>query len=1136
MTCLTEKRVCIMGEVTILTGLNRDLRRACLMESIQRMAHNDSGSRPWMYLVVPEETTFISQRELLLRLGNSASQYIECVGTHRLRDRIYSLTGHRPECMDDGGRLLAMAAAVRSVKKNLICFKASAQRPEFLAQVLKTYDIITQNEISIEDIIENPKITKQLRDKMLDIKTIVSAYESVIGSSALDPNREEILFPKIVSENIGTKLYNTYFFVEGFSEFSKLFAYTLATLARVSAGVTISLPCDGVKDFRVSSAPTRATLNMLLRILGDEEIPVSYLNAPNTRTEHEALNLLQMELCSDSIAKPHDIENADKRVRLFVDPSMYTEIQHIAGTIMQTVRNEKYRYSDISVVLPDYERYAPVVEQVFNKYGIPAYIGSRKDEIERKPIMSAVNSALDSVTHGMQKTDVIQFLKSGIANLTMDEADRLENYALTWNIHGRGWAPDGGWVMHPDGYGKEFDDAANARLSELNEIRQRSVEPLLKLQGKLYAAETVSDAVFAMNDFLNETGFHDTVQSIVDGLLESGDRQTAMEYAQVNEVLCTALEQMNGAIGHLETKPADFARLFRMLCNLYKIATIPATIDQVQVFDLLDSRHICSKIRYIAGCVEGKFPMYDEGLAGNILTAADAQEITTVFGTRVPGTIEETTQRQMSDISSCISGAKQMLVLSYPSGTDNVASSLYQRVSQLLPKVQPTRGAGVDGIYKADLLDKQACAKLLGRISHKPAHFDITMQLAAELAGDDEVDAIVNDILDRSEWDLGTLDAVTVEDLYGEKVQLSATRSDTYASCRYHYFLKYGLNLKEPATGALDSPIFGSFAHSVLEGAIGEIEATGGFSKHTAQEVREITKRYVDKYTSEKLASLKGMPERYTYLHMRNTREILAIMNTMSREFERSSFRAEAFEYRVGGNDADMPAIEIKGDHASGEFVGIIDRVDSAIVDGKPFFRVIDYKTGTTKSVDYTDILTGKATQLILYQSAIAKARGDKEMAGILYVPAKDAIAAFQQKPDDKAIEKERQKMNQRHGLILNDEDVLRAMEDAPDGAFEFVPAKISKSGDLSGELCTAEQLQALNKFIDRQMGELVDEIHGGKVAANPISRGPERNACTYCALKSACHKDCCGTKFRYRSRVSAEEFWSEIEDRLRRD
>ena len=53
-------------------------------------------------------------------------------------------------------------------------------------------------------------------------------------------------------------------------------------------------------------------------------------------------------------------------------------------------------------------------------------------------------------------------------------------------------------------------------------------------------------------------------------------------------------------------------------------------------------------------------------------------------------------------------------------------------------------------------------------------------------------------VMDKADWTLNDLSKQSIKGLYGNVINLSATRTDTYSSCRYHYFLKYGLALREP--------------------------------------------------------------------------------------------------------------------------------------------------------------------------------------------------------------------------------------------------------------------------------------------------------------------------------------------------
>lgn len=59
---------------------------------------------------------------------------------------------------------------------------------------------------------------------------------------------------------------------------------------------------------------------------------------------------------------------------------------------------------------------------------------------------------------------MFRWLKTGLAGLRPEECDELENYVLTWEIHGKMWLRDVDWTDNPDGYGAPWDKRRQARL------------------------------------------------------------------------------------------------------------------------------------------------------------------------------------------------------------------------------------------------------------------------------------------------------------------------------------------------------------------------------------------------------------------------------------------------------------------------------------------------------------------------------------------------------------------------------------------------------------------------------------------------------------------------------------------------
>ena len=82
--------------------------------------------------------------------------------------------------------------------------------------------------------------------------------------------------------------------------------------------------------------------------------------------------------------------------------------------------------------------YRNTLNMVLARYNIPVYL-SGTEEILDKTVITTVLSAIDAAVSGYDRQDVLRFLRSALSPLNMDECDRLENYAIQWNITGNRW-------------------------------------------------------------------------------------------------------------------------------------------------------------------------------------------------------------------------------------------------------------------------------------------------------------------------------------------------------------------------------------------------------------------------------------------------------------------------------------------------------------------------------------------------------------------------------------------------------------------------------------------------------------------------------------------------------------------------
>lgn len=1124
-------------------GTNKEKQHERMLAEVVRML--DTGITR-VYILVPEQSTFETELSVLRRLGNErANGGVKVLGLSRLFEQVYRDCGNRRQHMDAGGRLVAMELAAQMTQKSqggFRAFKNLSKQPNMLKRLIDVYTMLVQQEISMAALadVANQMEDGPLKNKLNDLSAIFGSYQTVCEGSKRDPSRELESVIELVS--VKSWASGTAWFISDYSDFSAMQKRLIGVLLQQAAYVQVSLSTYGLDDTSPAHNLASQTARELLSIAQQNMVETEVIHATDP-DDKCPLALVRRLLCDTTVINDTDRMEAQGQVQIYRDSSVYKECQHIIGAIMRAVRND-FRYKDATIVLCDYERYAPILSTVCKRYNIPVYFGSRREEIVKTPIMTAVVSAFYSATRGLQKKDVLLYLKSGLSSLSQEEVDTLESYVRMYNIHGRGWEPgEDGWMGHPDGYGLEMDEAAEERLKAINELRAKAITPILTLRDNLAAGITVAQHVDTTIAFLNEIEFSALLQARTDRLQEMGDSQSAVEIGQIVEVLSSALQQMYDVIGSITKTGDEFVEFLRLLCSAYKTASVPSVMDAVKVLDVEDARFVSSKFRYVAGAEEGAFP--NIAPQPSVLSSRDVDALAE-FGLHLPGGTEYKSDRAYAAISTMLAGCEQSLTFSYTYDCTkaDTPSYLLLRLKQVFPTLQVEAGCGVDMIPAADLMSVEMAGRVLGRIMNRPEYDDIALSIAA--VPNHQMQEVAWRVMDKAKWELGGLTDNAVTDLYGKTISLTASRVDTYASCRYRFFLQYGLGVRDRQKAKLDSPVFGRFAHEVLEKTLREVESLGGFRAISDDQLQSIAKKHIEDYTALKLRGLDSQPERYIYLYKRNCREIITILNNICAEFRLSKFRATEFEFGFGGEKHDLPGILVEGEKGRGIYTGIADRIDTCTVDGKDYYRICDYKTGSTHTLEMSDILQGLSLQLLMYQAALHKA-GYKvsseaappaDSAGILYIPAKAGIVAMPTKPTTaQAVKTERDKMLQRRGMLLNDKAVIHAMEELnAEGKHEFLPVRFAADGSLKGDLCSKEQMGYLDDYTMHMMMTALDGIASGNIEANPISHGTTRTSCTYCPMRLACHKDACGTQYRYRAKVTEKEFWEQVEKVVRKD
>lgn len=1070
--------------LTLLLGADWTENRNAILEKIAKDVADQKSGR---ILMVPELISHDTERRLCACAGDTASLFAEVLTFTRLAQRV-SDSGRfgAPECLDNGGRLVAMAAATRQLHSKLKAYAAVETRPEFLIGLIDAVDEFKRCCISPEDLAAAAKKTEgSFAQKLEELSLILEAYDSLCARGKRDPRDQMTWLLEQLQDCDFAE--NHVFYIDGFPDFTRQHTAILEHLIKESPQVTVSLTCDDVDSDSPAFEKAAATAAELLHLAQSAGVKAEIIHI---QSNNRAVASILPTLFQGKIEKTSPI------LKVYRSESVNDTCHSAAEKICDLVQ-KGCLYRDISVVCTDMAAYSNMLGMILPRYRIPVY-QSGTENILDKTVISTVLTAIDAVVGGFEQGDVLRYLKSSLSPLPITHCDMLENYAIIWNITGSRWTVD--WENHPEGLGVKWTDKDRAILHMLNEARRTALTPLIHLDKAMKSAGTLAQLVSGVYAFLEELQLDKQLEQLAEEMAQSGDLRSSQILSQLWEILLLALEQLSDTLGDTYWDKQTFTKLLKLLLSQYDVGTIPAVLDAVMVGSVSAMRCQMPKHLFVLGASEGSFPAYS-GSTG-VLTDQERNELRHM-GVPLTGGAMEGLQAEFAEIYGVFCGAEESVSVFC---ADGQPSFLYRRLRDM---------AG-DEIHRKPL-----------KIA--PNHDEVGAYLVrnqrtkdADALGVSETCVQLQQINGHS---MGEMSTQTVRKLYDANIKLSASQIDKLADCRLSYFLKYGLKLKERKAATVDPAEFGTYVHAVLEDTAREIMKLGGFHKVSLEKSIEIANQYSEAYIAQRFSQIDS--QRVRYLFRRNVQELEMVVTELWNELRESEFAPAEFEMA-------FDSIPIAGKTMTAFLRGYVDRVDACDINGQVYYRVVDYKTGR-KDFDYCDVYNGLGLQMLLYLFALEERETDflgkhPVPAGVQYFPARVPILPVDGKADDEAAVEAREKLWKRKGLLLADEAVLQAME--PSEKPKRLSYTKKKDGSISGDLADRQQLRLLKGYIFTLLGKMVDDIASGCIEPNPYTRGGRHNACAFCPYGAICHQATVEGRRDYAA-MSAQKFWEEIEKEM---
>ncbi len=1063
-------------------------------EILRRLSEDIRARLPGRILMVPELISHETERRLCAAGGDTASRYAEVLTFTRLARRVSeNMELALEECLDGGGRVVAMASAARQLSSRLKAYASVETRPEFLTGLVEGVDEFKRCCISSADLVQASRETEgSLAQKLEELALVMEAYDSLCARGKRDP-RDQMTW-LLEQMETGSFAREHIFYIDGFPDFTRQHLAVLEHLIRESPMVTVSMNCDRLDSQSLAFEKAGYTASQLLRIARQAGVQTQIEYLPSRGGPLEPIR----ERLFQGMLTPGIGLGALKTIQA---EDIWQECMAAAHQIQELVRSG-CRYRDITLVCTDMAAYKSTAELIFHRMHIPLYQAGTEDVLS-KTVVITVLAALEAALEDFDQKSMLRYLRSGLSPLTLDESDLVENYSILWGIRGVKWTAK--WENHPDGLDGIWNAQAEEKLAQLNGCRTRAVEPLNRLRLAFRKATRLSQQVEALYGFLEEIGLSRRLDQMARQLDDAGENRESQILSQLWEILMGALEQMYDVLGDTHWEDAHFLRLLRLLLSQYDVGTIPPVLDAVQMGVVSAMRCHQQKHLILLGAKEGSLPGYP-GSTG-LLTDQERVALRNL-GVPLTGGAMEGIQAEFAEIYGVFCGAVESITVYCPG---DQPSFLFRRLVQMSGAAEEP--SGTLGYATADAWEAGAWL----------ARFDAAGEAVALGLQESYLDTAR-----KRDYTMGRLQWEQVRKLYGESLTLSASQVERHGDCRMSYFLKYGIAARERKEAAVDPAEFGTYVHSVLEDTVREIRDKGGFHQVSLEETMEIAHRCSEDYAARRFSQISS--ERMTYLFRRNTQELDVLVKELWEELRLALFEPRDVEVNFGDAQG-LPYIDIPNSAIQAKMHGFVDRVDTWIRGDTTYYRVVDYKTGKAKEFDYCDVFNGLGLQMLLYMFALRNGGQDllgqrPVAAGVQYFPARAQYISTDGRMEPEEAEEERKKSWKRRGILLEDAEVLQAME--PGDRPSRLDYKINRAGELEGKLADREQMRLLETYVFRVLGRMVEDIAAGNIQPNPYTRGSSHDACMFCPYGAVCRKDHVQGRRNYET-MKADRFWEEV-------
>lgn len=1097
-----------------------------IYEEIMQRAAEEPGRN--FLIIVPDQFTMQTQKDLVMRSDRDGILNIDVLSFGRLSHRILEEVGTKEmPVLDDTGKSLVLQKVAADLKEQLPAMGSLLHKQGYIHEVKSAISEFMQYGISTQDmdkLITSAQKRGALAMKLKDLKTLYRGFQDYIRDhfitteETLDVLRRSLSKSKILKGSVVV--------FDGFTGFTPIQNRLIQELMRVCAETIVTVTIgvgedpykmDGEQKLFHLSKKTVADLEKLAaeaEVERGEDLFVK--GGPNRFAKAPALHYLEQNLFRYQY-EPYAGEQQE--IHMFEALSPREEVHQTALYIRHLIREQGMTYWDIAVVIGDLEGYASYVETEFGQLEIPCFL-DRTRGIVLNPMIEYIKSALQLYIKDFSYDTVFHFLRSGMADISREEIDELENYVIRTGA--RGYRTYSRLFTRRteemQGNAEGSEQAEEKTMERLNRIRQQFMDAVEILH--MGSQEKAGDYVSHLYDFLEQNQVQQKLLNYQQQFEKEGDLSRAREYAQIYRLVMDLLDQVYELLGEEEISRQEFADILEAGFGEITVGTIPQNVDRIVVGDMERTRLKQVKVLFFLGVNDGNIPK--NASKGGIISDMD-REFLIESGTEMAPSPRQQMYIQRLYLYLNMTKPSEQLYLSYAKvnseGKGIRPSYLIDTVRKLFPAMSVeypqnrSRLEQIEGRQEgARYLAEELREYVEGTLPEEERQDFYLMYRAYE------ADAVGRDLLTRAafrRYRESGLSRIVARALYGQQLENSVSRLETYAACACRHFLQYGLSLQEREEFGFEASDMGTVYHAVLENFAGKLaESNLTWWDFTEDFAAKAVKESVEAYAATYGETVLYSSARNEYAITRMSRILTRTVLTLQKHLKQGSFQPDDYELSFRfAEDLDSIHVDLSEDEKM-HLQGRIDRIDVSEDAEHVYVKVIDYKSGNRK-FDLAALYYGLQLQLVVYMNAAmemeSRKHPDKEIvpAALLYYHIDDPTIETPVELTDEQINEQILAKLRMNGVVNSDPGVVERLDRYMQDKSVVIPVEKKKDGSFSARsgVLSREEMQLISSYVDAKIRSIGREILDGKIAANPYEKGNEE-ACTYCAYKKVCGFD----------------------------